>query len=53
MKGMVFFWLLSLSAAIALNGITDIMSDTEQDKRTERLEQKCDSLQRQIDFMVE
>ncbi len=53
MKGMVFFWLLALSAAIALNGIADIMADTEQDKRTEILEQKCDSLQRQIDFMVE
>lgn len=49
----VYLILLALALALTLKGMSDLTYKRALNKQLELLEHKCDSLQEQIDFMVE
>ena len=49
----IYICIIALSVSVTLINVCGIMHKIKSEKRIDALQHQCDSLQRQIDFMVE
>lgn len=49
----IYICIIALSVSVVIINVCDIMHEIKSEKRMDALQHQCDSLQRQIDFMVE
>ena len=49
----IYICIIALAVSVAIINVTGIMHEIKSEKRMDALQHQCDSLQRQIDFMVE